>query len=70
MAAHDMRRQSPLPPALSMVTGPKAWSHAGNEPRLADILADDIVCAVMAKDGISRRDILSVIVRYQKSRRN
>ena len=33
------------------------WMHAHDEPRLADMLADPIIRALMARDRVEHRDI-------------
>lgn len=49
-------RQTP-PPAKA----PRAW-----EPALAEILADPVVLAVMAVDGVSRTDIVTLMSEAQE----
>jgi hypothetical protein len=48
----------PVPPA-------RAWSVAGQEPALGEILADPLVHLVMRRDGVSRAELERVIARAQ-----
>jgi len=53
-----MTAQPSRPVSLStVVRGPRSWTEAGEEPSLAEILADPIVHLVMARDRLSRADL-------------
>ena len=39
----------------------RRWSRAGEEPDLADLLADPVVHLVMRRDGVSTAELLAVI---------
>jgi len=39
----------------------RSWSGAGDEPSLAEVLADPIVHLVMARDRLTRSDLDAVI---------
>lgn len=41
------------------------WSRAGEEPALAEVLADPIVLALMRRDGVTLAEICRVIARVQ-----
>lgn len=60
MASHatGLRRFTPAPVGVS-----KLWTD-NSEPTLVDMLDDSVVKAVMACDGITRRDILKLVGRF------
>lgn len=43
----------------------KRWTHAGDEPPIADLLADPIAHALMKADGIVAAEVLTVVDRAQ-----
>jgi hypothetical protein len=43
----------------------EAWLEAGQEPRLAEVLADPLVHLVMRRDGVSRAELEAVIAAAQ-----
>jgi hypothetical protein len=46
-----------------------AWLEAGEEPSLAEVLADPLVHLVMRRDGVSRSQLETVIARARARRR-
>jgi hypothetical protein len=48
--------------SLASVQG---WQNAGEEPSLAEILADPLVHQVMRRDGVSFQELQTVIARAQ-----
>lgn len=55
-------------PTQSSVT--RAWSIAGVEPALAEVLADPVVHLVMRRDGVSPCELRRVIVTAQSKLRS
>jgi hypothetical protein len=47
----------------------ESWDGAGQEPRLADLLADPVVHLVMGRDGLVRSDVEAAIARGQSALR-
>ena len=47
-----------------------AWSQAGVEPTLSEMLADPIVHLVMARDGLSRADVERAVAHGQRQLRS
>jgi hypothetical protein len=47
----------------------RLWRNAGEEPDLADVLADPIVHLVMRRDGVSLAQLQSVIARARAALR-
>ena len=45
------------------------WLRPGEEPRLAEVLADPLVHLVMRRDGVSRAQLEAVIAAAQAQRR-
>ena len=45
----------------SLVRNAQPWSEAGDEPDLAEMMADPIVQLVMARDHLSRADVDSAV---------
>ncbi len=43
----------------------RAWDGAGQEPKLADMLADPVVHLVMERDRLVRADVEAAIARGQ-----
>ena len=43
----------------------QGWQNAGEEPALADVLADPLVHQVMRRDGVSFQQLQTVIARAQ-----
>lgn len=52
------RAEAPEPPAAP---APEPWRTTGLEPPLEDMLADPIVQAVMACDGVSEGELRAVV---------
>lgn len=52
------RAEAPEPLAVS---APEPWRATGAEPPLEDMLADPIVQAVMARDGVSEGELRAVV---------
>lgn len=47
----------------------RLWRKAGEEPDLAEVLADPLVHLVMRRDGVSRAQLEAVIARAQAALR-
>jgi hypothetical protein len=51
------------------MTSNRLWRKAGEEPDLADVLADPLVHLVMRRDGVSLAQLESVIARARAALR-
>ncbi len=60
-----MSRSRITVPARSAAAPREAWLEAGQEPSLAEILADPLVHLVMRRDGVSRAELEAVIAAAQ-----
>jgi len=47
----------------------KKWTHAGEEPRLDEVMNDPIVHLVMARDNLKIDDVWQVVKNAQKTDR-
>jgi hypothetical protein len=63
MASHatGLRRLTPAPVGVS-----KLWTD-NSEPKLGEMLDDSVIRAVMARDGVSRGDMLKLLVRFRST---
>jgi len=69
-------QESPMVESSAQAFAPRivarrpAWSEAGEEPRLGDMLADPIVHLVMARDNLSRADVERAVAFGQRAMRS